>query len=130
MTHHDEHAHHQAHRHGHEHVHVDANVHAADAPPHVGWKTYVLIGVILSVVTAVEVAAVETNIMPVQWVLPFLLVLTLAKFFLVVLFYMHLKMDHAIFGRVFYGPLFLAVLVVVGMILLFHVLPTYGKFSS
>jgi cytochrome c oxidase subunit IV len=129
MTHHDEHAHHQAHRHGHEHVHVDANVHATEAP-HVGWKTYVLIGVTLSVVTAMEVAAVETNIMPVQWVLPFLLVLTAAKFFMVVLFYMHLKMDHAIFGRVFYGPLFLAVLVVIGMILLFHVLPTYGKFSS
>jgi cytochrome c oxidase subunit IV len=122
MTHHDAQAHSQAHAGGHGH--------AADAPPHVGWKTYVLIGVILSVVTAMEVAAVETNIMPVQWVLPFLLVLTVAKFFMVVLFYMHLKMDHAIFGRVFYGPLFLAVLVVIGMILLFHVLPTYGKFSS
>jgi hypothetical protein len=43
---------------------------------------------------------------------------------------MHLKMDHAIFGRVFYAPLFLSVLVVVGMVLLFHVLPTFGKFSN
>lgn len=111
--------------------HTDSHAaYHADELPHVGWKKYVLVGVILAVVTALEVAAVETAVIPVNLVLPFLLVLTAAKFFLVVLYYMHLKMDHAIFGRVFYAPLFLSVLVVVGMILLFHVLPTYGKFSS
>lgn len=130
MTRHEQHAHEQAHAHGTPHVHTDAHGHDADEPPHVGIRTYVVVGIILAIVTALEVAAVETAVIPTQWVLPFLLVLTVAKFFLVVLFYMHLKMDHAIFGRVFYGPLFLAVLVVVGMILLFHVLPTYGKFSS
>jgi cytochrome c oxidase subunit IV len=131
MTHHDipGNAHEQAHAHGHPHYHLDEQPGATEAQ-HVGVKTYVMIGVILSVVTGMEVAAVESSIIPVQWVLPFLLVLTVLKFFLVVLFYMHLKMDHAIFGRVFYGPLFLAVLVVIGMVLLFHVLPTYGKFSS
>jgi cytochrome c oxidase subunit IV len=105
-------------------------VHRDDATPHVGWQKYVMVGVILAAVTGLEVAAVETSVIPAQWVLPFLLILTVAKFFLVVLYYMHLKMDHAVFGRVFYAPLFLSVLVVVGMILLFHVLPTYGKFSN
>jgi cytochrome c oxidase subunit IV len=97
---------------------------------HIGWKQYVLIGLILAIVTAMEVAAVELEILPPGVVVPLLLVLTAAKFFLVVLYYMHLKVDDPIFGRVFWAPLFLAVLVVVGMVLLFHVLPTYGKFSN
>jgi cytochrome c oxidase subunit IV len=111
--------------HGHE-----AAAPAADAPAHINWKTYVFIGVILAVVTALEVAAVESDLLPDGVVIPMLLILTAAKFFLVVLYYMHLKVDDPIFGRVFWAPLFLAVLVVIGLILLFHVLPTYGKFSN
>ena len=60
---------------------------------------------------------------------PALLTLSAAKFLLVVLYYMHLKVDHPIFGRVFWAPLFLAVLVVTGMVILFKVLPKYGVFS-
>jgi cytochrome c oxidase subunit IV len=119
-------AHAAAHAHGHAHDHTGG----PDAPPHVGWKTYVMVGVILSVVTALEVAAVETQVFPPHIVVPLLLVLTAAKFFLVVLYYMHLKMDHAIFGRVFWAPMFLSVLVVAGLILLFHIVPTWGKFSN
>jgi cytochrome c oxidase subunit IV len=119
-------AHAAAHAHGHPHDHAGG----PDAPPHVGWKKYVVVGIILAVVTAVEVAAVETHIIPPSIVIPMLLVLTAAKFFLVVLYYMHLKMDNAIFGRVFWAPMFLSVLVVVGLIILFHLTPTWGKFSS
>jgi cytochrome c oxidase subunit IV len=119
-------AHAAAHAHGHPHEHAGG----PDAPPHVGWKKYVVVGIILAVVTAVEVAAVETHIIPPSIVIPMLLVLTAAKFFLVVLYYMHLKMDNAIFGRVFWAPMFLSVLVVVGLIILFHLTPTWGKFSS
>ena len=36
---------------------------------------------------------------------------------------MHLKFDDRMFSRVFFAPLFLAALVVIGMILLFKVLP-------
>jgi cytochrome c oxidase subunit IV len=113
-----------------DHEHANHGAHDDGATPHVGWRKYALIGVILSVVTGMEVAAVETAFISPGWVLPLLLILTAGKFFLVVLYYMHLKMDHAIFSRVFYGPLFLAVLVVIGMVLLFHTLPTYGKFSN
>jgi cytochrome c oxidase subunit IV len=106
--------------------------HAAHAthegPPHVGWKKYVMIGVILAIITAVEVAIFYIEALaPV--LVPALLVLSAGKFFLVVFYYMHLKMDHPIFGRVFWAPMVLAVLVVVGMVILFKVLPAYGVFS-
>jgi cytochrome c oxidase subunit IV len=118
-------AHVAAHAHGHAHEHVTG----PEAPAHVGWKKYVAVGVILAVVTALEVIAVEFHIFPPNLTIPILLVLTAAKFFLVVLYYMHLKMDHAIFGRVFWAPMFLSVLVVVGLVLLFHVIPNWGKFG-
>jgi cytochrome c oxidase subunit 4 len=119
-----------AHAHGQQHDHPTGP--AAPPPhalPHVGWKKYVVVGVILSVVTALEVAAVETQLFPRNIVIPMLVVLTAAKFFLVVLYYMHLKMDHAIFGRVFWAPMLLSVLVVIALIVMFHVAPTWGKFS-
>lgn len=101
--------------------------HAA-SQPHATWKTYVFIGLILGIITAVEVAIFYIEVLaPV--LVPILLVLSAAKFITVVLFYMHLKFDHAVFGRVFWAPLLLAVLVVIGMIILFHVLPNFGKFA-
>jgi cytochrome c oxidase subunit 4 len=52
--------------------------------------------------------------------------LSALKFLIVVLFYMHLKFDSRVFGRVFFAPLFLAMLVILGMIILFKVLPRYA----
>jgi cytochrome c oxidase subunit IV len=111
---------HGAAAHGHQATH--------DAPPHVGWKKYVMIGVILAIITAVEVAIFYIEALaPV--LVPALLVLSAGKFFLVVFYFMHLKLDHPIFGRVFWAPMVLAVLVVIGMVILFKVLPAYGVFS-
>ena len=108
----------------HGHTPADHDVEAQ----HIGWKKYVMIFVILFIITAVEVAIFYIDALaPV--LVPALLILSAAKFILVVLYYMHLKMDHAIFSRVFWAPFSLAVLVVVGMILLFKVLPKYGVFS-
>ena len=102
--------------------------HHAEGQPHASWKLYVFIGLILGIITAVEVAIFYIEALaPV--LVPVLLVLSAAKFVLVVLYYMHLKMDHPIFGRVFWAPFSLAVLVVIGMIVLFKVLPKYGVFS-
>jgi cytochrome c oxidase subunit IV len=108
-------------------IHTHATHHGA-GQPHASWKVYVFIGLVLGIITAVEVAIFYIEVLaPV--LVPILLVLSAAKFITVVLFYMHLKFDHAIFGRVFWAPLFLAVLVVIGMIILFHVLPKFGKFA-
>jgi cytochrome c oxidase subunit 4 len=50
---------------------------------------------------------------------PVLLVLSLVKFLLVVLFYMHLKFDSRLFVFLFSGPLLLAVSVMIGLLFIF-----------
>lgn len=92
---------------------------------HPTWKEYLLIGVVLAVITAAEVAVFYIPALrPV--LVPILLVLSGTKFALVVMFYMHLKFDARIFSWVFIAPLSLAVFVVVALVVLFHVLPLYG----
>ena len=97
----------------------------ADNHSHPTWKFYVMIGAVLTVITAIEVAIFYIPAMkPV--IVPVLLTLSAIKFFIVVLFYMHLRFDHGIFSRVFFAPLFLGFLVVVGMIVIFKVLPSFS----
>lgn len=101
--------------------------HGTDAAEraHPGWRTYVLIGAILSVITAAEIAVFYIPAMrPV--LVPILLVLSGTKFALVVMFYMHLRFDSRVFSGVFLAPFGLAVFVVVALIVLFHLLPLYG----
>ncbi len=91
---------------------------------HPGWQTYVVIGLILTIITAVEVAVFYIPAMrPVM--VPLLLILSATKFVLVVMFYMHLKFDSKLFSTVFVGPLLLAVTAVISLIILFRVLPQY-----
>lgn len=105
----------------------EGHAHGGESHAHASVKTYVLIGLILTIITAVEVAIFYIpQLAPV--LVPSLLVLTAGKFVLVVLFYMHLKFDHAIFSRVFYGPLFLAILIVISLILIFKVLPQFDAY--
>jgi cytochrome c oxidase subunit 4 len=100
-----------------------AGAHGAEpGHAHAGWKTYVVVGVILTVITAIEVAIFYIPAMH-GVMIPILLTLSAGKFFIVVLWYMHLKYDSRIFWRVFFAPLSLAVLVVIGMVLLFKVIP-------
>ena len=96
---------------------------------HPGWKFYTVIGVILTVITAVEVAIFYIDAMA-GILVPALLILSLAKFAMVVGYYMHLKFDSRVFSWVFVAPLSLAVLVVISLILLFKVLPTYDVYHT
>ena len=50
---------------------------------------------------------------------PLLLVLMVAKFALVVLFFMHLKFDSNVFSGLFSGPLLVSTAVVLAMLALF-----------
>jgi cytochrome c oxidase subunit 4 len=92
--------------------------HAPEA--HASTRTYLVIAAILTVITIVEVGVFYIPalhaILP-----PTLLILSAAKFALVVGFYMHLRYDHNLFRAVFMAPLVIAVSVIVGLLFLFRV---------
>lgn len=89
---------------------------------HPSWKFYAMVGLILTIITAAEVAVFYIPALH-GVLVPILLVLSTGKFTLVVMFYMHLRFDSPVFSGVFVFPLSLAVLVVVALIILFHVFP-------
>lgn len=86
------------------------------APPRT--LTYVIVAAILTVLTAMEVLVYDLR--PLRPVLvPVLLVLMLAKFVLVAMFYMHLKFDDRLYTAVFVTLLFFAGMLAVSLVLLF-----------
>jgi cytochrome c oxidase subunit 4 len=81
---------------------------------HPGAKEYAGIAVILTVITAFEVAIFYIPQMhPV--LVPSLLTLSALKFSLVVMFYMHLKFDHRLFSWLFVVPMILAAAVILAL---------------
>ena len=85
---------------------------------HTGTGTYVTVAAVLTVITLVEVGifyvpAFEPILAPV------LLLLSAAKFVLVVMFYMHLKGDHKLFTAIFTIPLLIALAVSIALLFLF-----------
>jgi cytochrome c oxidase subunit IV len=93
-----------------------------DQHTHPSNRIYWIIGLILTVLTGIEIAAyyVEDQLGGVA--APLILVLSAAKFILVAMFYMHLKYDSRVFTGIFIFPFTLGVLVIVSLILLYHVL--------
>ena len=91
--------------------HVDHNAGHSDA-------FYVKIAVILAVLTALEVSLSYVDIGPLF--LPLLLILMVIKFFMVVLFFMHLKFDSPWFSFFFYAGMFLAVSCYIGFLATFE----------
>ncbi len=81
-------------------------------------SVYLYVGAILIIVTAVEVAAFYLDV-PSYVLIPILIVLSLMKFVLVVMFFMHLRYDHKIFSSVFILGLVLALGITLGLITLF-----------
>jgi cytochrome c oxidase subunit 4 len=97
--------------------HTDVQ-HAGQA--HASTRTYLVIAAILTFITIVEVGVFYVpalhGILP-----PTLIILSAAKFTLVVGFYMHLKYDHTLFRAVFVLPLVIATAVIIGLLFLFRV---------
>ncbi len=90
------------------------------AHAHPGAKEYLAIGLVLVVITAIEVAVFYIPSMkPV--LVPVLLSLSAVKFALVAMFYMHLKFDHKLFSWLFVLPMLLAIFVIVALMKLFGV---------
>jgi cytochrome c oxidase subunit 4 len=83
--------------------------------------TYLRVAAILIVLTVIEVGVFYVPAFH-PFLAPVLLVLSAVKFAIVVMFYMHLKMDNRFFTLVFGGPLLLASGVMLGLLFLFGVL--------
>ena len=95
---------------------VDASA-KPDAHPSI--RTYLAIAAILAGVTVVEVAMFYIPaIGQTAMLAPILLMLSAAKFALVVMFFMHLKPDSKIFTLIFTAPLLLAALVILALMTL------------
>lgn len=71
---------------------------------------YIAVGIVLAVFTAIEVA-ISFAAVPVGVAVPALIVLTVLKFALVVLWFMHLRFDSGWFRRLFVFGLFVALVI-------------------
>jgi cytochrome c oxidase subunit IV len=89
---------------------------------HASVAVYVWIGVILAVVTFVEVAVFYIEALDAIEV-PLLILLSTAKVVLVIMFFMHLKMDHRALTGLFMTGVVLAVFMVSALVVLYHLLP-------
>ena len=92
--------------------------HGTGEHQHPGAKEYLGIAVVLTVITAIEVAvfyipALKTLLVPI------LLVLSALKFAMVAMWYMHLKFDHKLFSWLFVLPMLLAIAVIIALMKLF-----------
>jgi len=97
-------------------------VHDQHAHPVGETRTYWIIGIILILVTVIEVSAYMFASTFGAFGTPVVVIVSAAKFILVVMFYMHLKYDSPVFSGIFIFPMTLAVLVIGGLWMLYHVL--------
>ena len=100
-----------------------------DNPDHVHehptWKQYRWVALILTVITALEVWAYYVpTLVHSPFFVPLLLIMSAVKFAIVVMFYMHLKYDHKLFRALFTGPLIIAIVTLLALMMLF------AKFSG
>ena len=86
---------------------------------------YWMIAGVLGIITAVEVAIFYIPAIGGALV-PSLLVLSAAKFLLVVMFFMHLKFDSWWFTGLFLAGLSLAIFMVVALVMLYYYLPRFS----
>ena len=91
----------------------------AHAHPTAG--TYLRVAAVLTVLTVIEVGVFYVPAFH-PFLAPILLVLSAVKFVIVVMFYMHLKMDSRFFTLLFGGPLLLATGMILGLLFLFGVM--------
>ena len=80
---------------------------------------YVKVAAVLVVLTAIEIYATYADYLG-HFFLPLMLSLMSTKFLLVVLFFMHLRWDSKLFGRLFWAGAFLAIAVYVGALATFQ----------
>lgn len=111
----DHHDHGHDHGHDHDHGHGDHHDHGDHGGEHSHKKQYIILGAVLTVVTAVELIVLPDVIGPVfgesllNWLLVILSVFKLAA---VIGIFMHLKDDRRIYSVLFVSPMIIAVLMI------------------
>jgi cytochrome c oxidase subunit 4 len=99
--------------------HTDAGESGSNEHPS-DWA-YIKIALILGVITAIEVSTYFTSV--VDWgdaLIPSLLIMMVVKFYLVIMWFMHLKFDTPLFKTLFVGGLALAAVVYIATLLAFE----------
>lgn len=92
-----------------------------DLAGHPGPRKYVFIAVVLSIVTALEVGIYYLNLNAALLVIG-LILFGIIKFFLVVMWFMHLKFDSSLFKSVFAVGLFGALILFTIVLVIFRAL--------
>ena len=92
---------------------------AEDAEHHPSDNKYIQIALILGAITAAEVATYFVDFGPL--LVPSLMVMMVAKFAIVALWFMHLKFDSRLFRRVFVAGLITAVAVYIVFLTTLHI---------
>ena len=102
------------------HTNADIDVHAmGEVHEHPTWREYKWVAIILTVITGLEVWVYYTPLQNSPVFVPMLLIMSAAKFAIVVMFYMHLKYDHKLFRALFTGPLIIAMSTLIALLFLF-----------
>jgi cytochrome c oxidase subunit IV len=102
----------------HEVTHAGGVPHAEEHA-HPGPAAYIKIAFILTAITAVEVGVYYVEALR-PLIGPILIVLSVVKFCIVVMYYMHLKFDHPLFRSMFLFGMATAVFTIIAFIALFH----------
>jgi len=103
-AHHDEHA-------------TGEHAHAPGQHAHPSAKEYIGIAVVLTVITAIEVAVFYVPALH-PFLAPVLLTLSALKFGIVAMWYMHLKFDPRLYSWVFVVPMIFAAAIILSLIVL------------
>lgn len=98
--------------------HQQAAGHHEEHPP-TTIRQYIMIGVILAVITVLELALTEAMDLPFRTLVAALIFLSAIKFAIVVALFMHLRFDHKLFTRLFVFGLALAAALLIALIALF-----------
>jgi cytochrome c oxidase subunit 4 len=88
--------------------HSDMNADHGEHHEHPSDLKYIKVALVLGVLTAIEVALSYVEVGGEKPTVALLLILAAVKFFIVVMYFMHLKFDHPWFRRLFVAGLALA----------------------
>jgi cytochrome c oxidase subunit IV len=99
---------------------------SAASHEHASVRTYVYVALVLTAITALEVGVIYIRqLTPI--IVPLLLAMSLAKFVLVVMFFMHLRYDARPLSVVFVGPLVIALGLTVALMTLTGAFLVFGR---